>query len=144
MPFAAATYDLTVSYLVLLDVPDYRRAIFEMARVLRLGGSLVVADMLSFRTCADDTGWVWDEAGNRLHVAVDNYFTEKAVHVAWSGISVTNFHRPAEFYFSAFIDAGFRLTAYREGRPTADQLTRHPEFETQERVPLFHAMRWQK
>src|SRR5579862_3577377 len=73
IPFTTGTFDLALSYLVLLDVPDFRRAIFEMARVLRPGGSLVVAEMLNFRTCAEDTGWVWDAAGNRLHVAVDNY-----------------------------------------------------------------------
>ncbi|MHB8638113.1 MAG: class I SAM-dependent methyltransferase [Fimbriimonadaceae bacterium] len=144
MPYADSHFDLAVCYLVLLDVPDFRRAILEMARVLRPGGRLVVANMLSFRTCADDSGWVWDAAGNRLHVAVDNYFTEKAVHVAWCGISVTNYHRPAEAYFSAFIGAGLRLAAYREPAPTDAPLAAHAAFEANARVPLFNVAVWAK
>ena len=143
IPFPAATFDLTVCYLVLIDVPDFRKAIFEMARMLKPGGRLVVANQVSFRT-AVDTGWVRDEAGNRLHVAVDDYFTEKAAHVAWCGISITNFHRPAEAYFSAFLDAGLRLTAYREPHPTPEQLAEHPSLETEARVALFNVMAWEK
>ena len=141
IPLATGQFDLVVCYLVLIDVPGFRAAIREMARVLRPSGKLVVANIVSFRT-ACDTGWVRDESGRRLHVAVDGYYAERATHAEWCGISVTNYHRPAEAYFGAFLDAGLRLTAYREPRPSADVLAAHAEFEPEARVPLFNVMAW--
>ena len=38
--FASGTFDLVVSYLSLIDIPDIEAAIPEMARVLRPGGTL--------------------------------------------------------------------------------------------------------
>jgi SAM-dependent methyltransferase len=144
IPLSSASFDLVVSYLVLLDVPDFKRAIQEMARVLKPGGRLVVANMLCFRTATDDTGWVVDDQGKKLHVAVDDYNRERAVHVSWKGISVTNYHRPAEAYFSAFINAGLRLAAYREPTPSEESVEKHPSFASEARVPLFCVMAWDK
>ena len=42
LPFADAAFDLVASYLSLGDIPDYRAAISEMARVLAPGGTLLV------------------------------------------------------------------------------------------------------
>jgi ubiquinone/menaquinone biosynthesis C-methylase UbiE len=50
LPAEDASYDLVVSYLTLIDIPDYRTAIGEMARVLRPGGSLLIANLTSFAT----------------------------------------------------------------------------------------------
>ena len=50
LPAEDASYDLVVSYLTLIDIPDYQAAIGEMARVLRPGGSLLVANLTSFAT----------------------------------------------------------------------------------------------
>ena len=144
IPFPSATFDLAVCYLVLIDVPDFRRAILEMARVLKPGGRLVVANLVSFRPIVN-TGWVRDDDGRRLHITVDDdYFTERANHAAWCGISVTNFHRPAEAYFTAFIKAGLRLAAYREPHMPFERLAEHPDFETEARMPVFNAMAWDK
>ena len=142
IPFATATFDLAVCYLVLIDVTDFRRAIQEMARVLKPGGRLVVANLVSFRP-AVSTGWIRDAEACRLHIVVDDdYFAERANHAAWCGISVTNFHRPAEAYFTAFINAGLRLAAYREPHMTFERLAEHPDFETEARMPVFNAMAW--
>src|ERR1700761_2821180 len=43
LDFADASFDLVVTYLTLIDIPDIRRAIAEMARVLRPGGTLLIA-----------------------------------------------------------------------------------------------------
>ena len=44
LPFADASFDLVVSYITLVDIPDYRAAIAECARVLRPGGRLLSLD----------------------------------------------------------------------------------------------------
>jgi SAM-dependent methyltransferase len=43
LPFRSASFDVVVANYVLHHVPDTRRAVSEMARVLRPGGTLVVA-----------------------------------------------------------------------------------------------------
>jgi ubiquinone/menaquinone biosynthesis C-methylase UbiE len=57
----------------MVDFPDFRAAIRESARVLRPGGTFVVAN-LSFITAS--TGWERDAEGKRLFRRVDNYAEE--------------------------------------------------------------------
>ena len=40
IPIASETFDLVVSYVMLIDVPDYRRAIHEMAQIPRRAAPL--------------------------------------------------------------------------------------------------------
>ena len=46
LSFADGAFDMVVSYLTLIDMPDYRAAIAQMARVLAPGGRLAVAEAL--------------------------------------------------------------------------------------------------
>lgn len=141
LPFRDRVFDAAIMYLVLIDVFDFRKAIREAHRVLREGGRLVVANIISFRS-ACELGWIKDDNGERLYVAVNNYFEEKANHAAWCGISVTNYHRPAQAYFQAFIDAGFRLAAYHEPAPSAELAAEQPGFAAENRVPYFDVHVW--
>lgn len=45
LPIASFTVDTVVSYIVWVDVPDFRTAIAEAARVLKPGGQLVAANL---------------------------------------------------------------------------------------------------
>ncbi len=47
LPFDDASFDLVISYLTLIDIEDYAGGIAEMARVLRPGGSLLIANLNS-------------------------------------------------------------------------------------------------
>ena len=51
LDFEAASFDLVVSYLTLIDIADFRAAIDEMARVLKPGGSLLNAKRPSTHSC---------------------------------------------------------------------------------------------
>ena len=72
LPFADASFDLVVSYLTLIDIPDFRQGLAEMARVLAPGGILLIANLNSFIT-SQLSGWIKDEHGNDLHYPVDRY-----------------------------------------------------------------------
>jgi ubiquinone/menaquinone biosynthesis C-methylase UbiE len=61
--FETASFDLVVSYVTLVDIADFRTAIGEMARVLKPGGSLLVANLTGFTSACANQGWVKDAEG---------------------------------------------------------------------------------
>jgi len=141
LPFADGTFDLLVSYVMLVDVPDFRAAIREMARVLAPGGSLVVSNV-SFMSAGP--GWVRDEDGKRLHYPIDHYFEERSELLSWCGIEIENWHRPLSAYMDAYLGTGLILRDFLEPQPKDDSLRDDPRFEDWYRVPNFTVMRWEK
>src|ERR1700759_2496460 len=109
LEFADASFGLVVSYITLIDIPDFRAAIHEMARVLRPAGSLLMANLTGFTSACCDRGWGKDDEGTHLPFPVDNYLKESALWLEWSGIRVQNWHRPLEAYMTAFLEAGLIL-----------------------------------
>jgi SAM-dependent methyltransferase len=143
LPFAAASFDLVVSYLSLIDIPDFRAAISEAVRVLRGGGRLLVAN-LGFVTASE--GWLRDEAGHRLHHRVDRYAEERPIfiEIPAANLRIQNWHRPLSDYMAAYLSAGLMLRAFLEPVPPDDTLRKDPRFEDWYRVPLFTVMLWEK
>jgi ubiquinone/menaquinone biosynthesis C-methylase UbiE len=160
LPFADGSFDLCISYITLVDIEGYREAIAEMARVLRPGGAIVVAN-LGFVTA----GYGWEKAkdGTRLYQKIDRYAEEWSQvydwialgalpenarqHVERSGggrIRIENHHRPLANYMQAYLSAGLVLRAFEEPVPEDRSLREQYYFEDWFRVPLFNVMRWEK
>lgn len=142
LPFADGSFDLVVSYLSLIDIPDFRAAIGEMARVLKPGGTLLIANLNSFNTANGDSGWVKDRDGLRHHYPLDHYLEERAMWVAYRGIRIVNYHRPLGAYMGALLDAGLRLIYFDEPEPTGDASPSRAA--SYRRVPWFLVMEWSK
>jgi SAM-dependent methyltransferase len=145
LPFAGESFDVVVSYVTLVDIPDYRAAIAEAARVLRPGGAMAVAN-LGFVTASarTDSGWIRDDQRNRLYYAIDRYAEERSMWYEWLGIRIENYHRPLAHYMSAYLETGLTLRVFEEPVPTDQSLREDGRFEDWFRVPLFTAMRWEK
>ncbi len=141
LPIASSTIDLVVSYIVWVDVPDFRSAIAEAARVLKPGGQLVAAN-LGFITAS--TGWERSPDGRRLFRPVDQYVDERPITLNWRGHNVVNWHRPLSAYMQAYLSANLRLRRFLEPAPPDDSLRDNPRFEDWYRIPEFTVMRWQK
>jgi hypothetical protein len=129
-----------VSYLSLIDIGGLEAAIANMARALRRGGTLLVANLTSFNTAGMPDGWTRGDDSN-LRFSIDNYLEERAVWVSWRGIRIQNWHRPLSTYMRLFLENGLELRHFSEpaangGDPQRAALHR--------RVPWFHIMEWQK
>ena len=142
LPFADETFDLVVSYLSLIDIPDFQAAIKEMARVLNPGGSLLIANLNGFNSACADTGWVKGWTGDRLHYPIDHYLTERSMWIAYRGIRIKNHHRPMSAYMRALLGSGLHLVYFDEPRPSDDAPASRAA--SYRRVPWFHVMEWVK
>lgn len=134
------SFDLVISYLSLIDIPDVGRAIREMVRVLQPGGTLLIANLNSFNTAGPPTGWVRDESG-QTRFFIDNYLEERAEWVSWRGIRVQNWHRPLSTYMSLLLEQGLQLRHFAEPAPHGGDPARAEHYR---RVPYFLIMEWQK
>jgi ubiquinone/menaquinone biosynthesis C-methylase UbiE len=139
LPFDDNSFDLVISYLVLIDIADIKPAIAEMSRVLAPGGVLLVANVTSMVSAGAATGWIADADGNDTSYPVDRYFDEYAYRASWAGISVENWHRPLAHYMQMFLVAGLQLTHFDE--PKSDDLT-SAKGRRYQRLPWFNLMEW--
>lgn len=140
LPFPERSFDLVVSYLTLVDIPNFRGAIREMVRVLKPDGTLLIANLNSFITTSPQ-GWIKDQDGQRLHYPVDRYLDEFPSWVEWSGIRIENWHRPLGAYVSALLNSGLQLRFFDEPPPRSGDPTRQA---TYKRAPWFMVMEWQR
>ncbi|HEX4737460.1 MAG TPA: class I SAM-dependent methyltransferase [Allosphingosinicella sp.] len=137
LPFPVDSFDLVVSYVALVDIPDFAAAIAEMARVLRPGGALLVANIASLHSAGS---WLHDDSGKRLGYLVDDYLDRRAAVEEWKGMKVFNWHRPLSAYMQAFLVAGLQLAWFDEPapEPTGEKARNY------RRLPWFVMMEWRK
>jgi SAM-dependent methyltransferase len=135
-----AAVDLVVAYLSFIDIPDIGAAVAEMARVLRPGGSLLVANHNGFATAAVGGGWTADRSGN-LSFRIDHYLSERPEWAEWRSIRVQNWHRPLSRYMSLLIEQGLTLRYFYEPAPNGGDPAKADRYR---RVPLFLIMEWRK
>src|SRR5215471_2343844 len=140
LPFADADFDLVISYLTLIDIADFRAALREMARVLKPGGILLIANLNSFITSCP-TGWIMDSDGRYLHYAVDRYLDEFSEWVEWSDIRLKQWHRPLTSYMGELLAHGLTLTYFDEPQPQSGDVDQHRRFR---RAPWFIVMEWRR
>ena len=141
LDFPDASFDLVVSYITLIDIPDFRAAIGEMARVLKPRGSLLMANLTGFTSACAARGWVKDEKGEHLHYPVDHYLDEFSFWLEWSGIRIENWHRPLAAYMNAFMENGLTLSYFSEPAAVSGAEIHR---DRQRRVPWFVVMEWRK
>ena len=104
-----------VSYLTLVDIADFRTAIGEMTRVLKPGGSLLIANLTGFTSAGAAQGWVKDADGPVACISRSiSYLEEASFWFEWAGIRIENWHRPLAAYMEAFLKCGLQLTFFAE------------------------------
>ena len=132
---APSSVDLVVSYLSLIDIPDLASATSRIISALKPGGTLLIANLNSFKSAGMQEGWV----NNRF--SIDHYLDERVIWVSWRGIRIQNWHRPLSTYMTTFLENGLILRHFDEPSPSGG----HPQkIAHYRRVPNFHVMEWQK
>ena len=137
LPFPDDSFDLVVSYLTLIDIEDSTRGIQEMARVLRPGGALLIANLNSFNTAG---GWMRSD-GPVQGFRLDHYLQPRAEWVSWRGIHIRNWHRPFRDYMQPLLATGLLLRHFDEPEPHGGDTATADRFR---RAPYFHIMEWEK
>ena len=132
---ADENFDLAVSYIVLVDLLDYRAAINAAYRVLRPGGRFIVCNIHPMRSSVPG-GWI-KQGDAKLFYPVDNYTHEGPREFTWWGKSFVNMHRTLSSHIAAFLDVGFTLRALHEPTPSAEELAANPTFDDEFRAPNF-------
>ena len=129
------SFDFAASYIVLVDLLDYRRSIGAAYRVLKPGGRFVICNVHPMRTSVP-YGWI-NQGGRKLFYALDKYTDEGPREFNWWGRNFINIHRTLSSYVSAFLEAGFVLEGLEEPVPSGDQLAENPTFDDEYRAPNF-------
>ena len=129
------SFDIAVSYIVLVDLDDYRASITAAWRVLKPGGRFIVCNIHPMRGCQSD-GWI-KQGDRKLFYPVDNYTLEGPREYHWWDRPFVNMHRTLFSYVMAFLDAGFVLEGLREPTPSKEQLAENPHFDDEYRAPNF-------
>ena len=140
LDFEDARFDLVVSYLSLIDIPDVAMAICEMARVLRPGGALLIANLTSFNTAGMEHGWSVD-ANGEPSFRMGRYLEQRAAWVGWRGIRIRNWHRPLSAYMSLLLEQGLELRHFAEPEPTGGDAAKADRYR---RAPYYLIMEWRK
>ena len=147
---SSESMDVVVSHMVLNEMEDIQTPLRESFRVLRKGGQIICS---VFHPAFDLYVWAQEKAGlkQRKIRELDAYFIRKFCLYDMGLQSRTNaraakeydrdflsshFHRPVSDYFSAFVEAGFRVDKLLEPEITIEVLNARPAFEAYKDRPL--------
>jgi ubiquinone/menaquinone biosynthesis C-methylase UbiE len=135
-------FDLVVSCMALMDMPNAADAIKEMARVVRPAGRCV---MLISHPCFDVPGassWLVERepsSGTEVSRRVRRYRGIFDTWARWSSdshLELHTYHRPLSWYFGAIRRAGMAVTMLDEPRPTTELLEQQPESVAIDEFPM--------
>lgn len=150
--FAADSFDAAVSFMALMDGPDFPSAMREIFRVMRPGAQLCFSII---HPCFMTRGFSWltDKSGYATGYTGADYFNNQSWIERWKfskapgapqakDFSVPRFDRTLSEYINTLITAGFTLKEIHEPRPT-EQACRANRWlvRWREHIPLFFYVR---
>lgn len=135
--FRADSFDAVISTMALMDGPDFPRAMGEVTRVLRPGGTLAFS-ILHPCFATKGMGWIKDDSGRAVKFTVADYFNSEPFIEYWKfghapnasqveDFGIPRFDRTLADYINPVIAAGLRLEEIREPRAPESACALYPE-----------------
>ena len=122
--FPSNHFDLVTCFMALQDIETYKRAIFEVARVLKSKGRFVFSiPHPCFEMIVDK--------GNRISTTA-RYFGAAEDHISWKmerllkPFETTSFHRTLTDYFNTLYKNKLLVKRLVEPQPTEEGIEKHP------------------
>ena len=134
--FDNASFDTVVSFMALMDSPDFEGALREIFRVIQRKGKLffsITHPCFTTKGC----GWIQDEQTNLIKITASDYFTHQPWLDHWrfskaaipqdvEPFTVPRFPKTLSEYLNALIEVGFALKRIEEPRPSQQMCQKHP------------------
>ncbi|MBV9533584.1 MAG: hypothetical protein JO283_21600 [Bradyrhizobium sp.] len=99
-----------------IDIADFRAAIAVMVHLLKLTGSLLIANLTSFTSACGEHGSTKDADARHLHHLVEGYLEGVSFSIEL-GNGTKNWQRPLSAYTTAFLEHGLDLNFFSEAAP---------------------------
>lgn len=120
-------FDLVTCFMSLQDIRSFKKAISELARVLKPNGRFVFSIL---HPCSEKIRL--NKHRRKKISATDRYFGAMEYTIEWNmerltkNFRTTSFHRTLTDYFDALYRSNLSVTRLIEPRPTQTQLRKHP------------------
>ncbi|MCG1022761.1 class I SAM-dependent methyltransferase [Sutcliffiella horikoshii] len=135
--FSHSQFDVVISSLAFHYIESFETICKKVYDCLKPGGSFVFSIEHPIFTSRNDQDWYFDDKGNRLHWAVDNYQLEGLRETTFLTDNVIKYHRTFSTYINDLIIAGFNIKKVREPIPSEEMLESIPEMKDELRRPMF-------
>ena len=143
-------FDISVSFMAMMDLLDYDRAVCEVASLVKTGGRFMFSILHPNMTSS--LGFIFDDHGSRIGYKVGDYFgfnsrqdfdkwyfshAPKELKAKHSLINGCYFKRTISEYVNTLIQCGF--TVEKMWEPYADDaaIEKHPDMAVTRQVPFF-------
>lgn len=135
--FSDSQFDVVISSLALHYIKSFDAICKKVFDCLKPGGSFVFSIEHPIFTSRNEQDWHYDEKGNRMHWAVDNYQSEGLRKTTFLTETVIKYHRTFSTYINDLINVGFTVRAVKEPHPPEEMLNRIPGMKDELRRPMF-------
>ncbi|WP_404442089.1 class I SAM-dependent methyltransferase [Sutcliffiella horikoshii] len=135
--FSHSQFDVVISSLAFHYIESFETICKKVYDCLKPGGSFVFSIEHPIFTSRNDQDWYFDDKGNRLHWAVDNYQLEGLRETTFLTDNVIKYHRTFSTYINDLIIVGFNIKKVREPIPSEEMLESIPEMKDELRRPMF-------
>lgn len=135
--FPANTFDIVISSLAFHYLKSFDDICLKINQSLVSRGKFIFSVEHPIFTASGKQDWQYDENGNILHWAVDQYFTEDIRKTSFLGEEVTKYHRTLTTYINDLLKSDFEIIGLAEPQPDEISLETIPAMKDELRRPMF-------
>lgn len=144
LPVASDSYDLAISILALQNMKDSRSALREMAKSIKVDGTIIIVlNHPAFRI-PRQSSWAVDENNKLVYRRINRYLSPLEIpinsHPSFKNSVVTwSYHQPISYYIQALTDSHCAIIALEEwvSDKESQGKAKHMEDRARSEFPLF-------